>query len=175
MRTYPYQYRILIGMVSQSWMVAKFMPPSSRHLRMDQFEQACRERGLPLTVQRRVVFDTMLERTDHPSAERICAEVQAKLPGISRASVYRILDLLVELRMVQKISPPGEAARFDPTVARHHHFTCQGCGRVMDAPWIAPMPLPDGRAYGFQIDDYQIHFSGLCADCLKTNKKHQNK
>jgi Fur family transcriptional regulator, peroxide stress response regulator len=144
---------------------------------MESFERIFREHGLPLTVQRRVILDSMLDRTDHPSAERVYSEVQAKIPGISRASVYRILDLFVELGLIQKINPPGMAARFDPTVRRHTHLVCRSCGRMvdMDAPGIGVLPLPDGRAYGFQIDDYQINFSGLCADCAKKHTQQPDK
>ena len=64
--------------------------------RVQRFETLCRERGLPLTVQRRDVFKAVLERDDHPSADQIYECVKDRIAGLSRTTVYRVLDRLVE-------------------------------------------------------------------------------
>lgn len=151
------------------------MSDPSRQTRMQLFERACRERGLPLTVHRRAVFDVILDRKDHPTADQVHAEVQTRLPGLSRMSVYRILDMLVATGMVNKVCHPGMAARYDPKTRQHHHLICLSCERIIDLeePRLNRVPLPDTRGLGFEINDYHIHFRGMCADCLrKGNTKH---
>jgi Fur family peroxide stress response transcriptional regulator len=141
-------------------------------IQMRCFEQLCRKRGLPLTVQRRAVLEVMLGRDDHPTADLVYAEIRARLPGVSRASVYRILEMLVSTGMVTKVCHPGLAARFDPKTSRHHHLVCSSCERIIDVeqPRLNRVPLPDVRGQGFQIDDYHIYFRGTCAECLRKQK-----
>lgn len=148
------------------------MARSSLDHRMAQFERICRERHLPLTIQRRAVSRAVLRRRDHPTADQIHAQIKRILPGMSRTSVYRILEILVETGMVIKVCHPGSAARYDPKLGRHHHLVCLSCERIIDieVPRLDNLPLPDVGAQGFQIDDYHIHFRGLCALCFQ--KRH---
>lgn len=136
---------------------------------IDRLRRVCRERGVPLTVHRRVVFETLLGREDHPTADQVYSEVQARLPGVSRTSVYRILEMLVATSMVTKVCHPGSAARFDPKTRQHHHLVCLSCERIIDVedPRMDCLPLPDVHGCGFQIDDYHVHFRGTCAECLR--------
>ncbi|MCE9589174.1 MAG: transcriptional repressor [Planctomycetes bacterium] len=140
-------------------------PPDSR---IACFERLCRQRRLPLTPQRRAVLRFVVEREDHPTADQVCEAVRPQLPGISRASVYRVLDMLVRIGMLTKVCHPGSAVRFDPRVGRHHHLVCLQCERIIDVedPRLNRVPLPDVRGRGFQINDYHIHFRGICAACL---------
>lgn len=130
-------------------------------------EAACRHQGLPLTVQRRVILEALAGRDDHPTADEILEQVRHKLPEVSRTTVYRVLDTLVNLGLAVKICSPGAAVRFDCKTDRHHHLVCVQCEKVLDfeAPKLNRLPLPRPAAYAFHVHDYSIHFRGLCADC----------
>ena len=65
--------------------------------RLRAFEECCREAGFPLTVQRRVILEAVAQRDDHPTADQIYKTIQAHVPEISRATVYRVLEALVQL------------------------------------------------------------------------------
>jgi Fur family peroxide stress response transcriptional regulator len=132
-----------------------------------RLEQACRERGIPLTHQRRAVLEAIAGRTDHPSAERIYEEVRQRLPNVSRMTVYRVLDLLIELGIITKVGHPGSAARFEPNTGRHHHLACLRCSKLLDLhdPDLDNLELPDTRTLGFRIADYSIQFTGICSEC----------
>ena len=134
---------------------------------MTALEVACRNSDLPLTVQRRVILQALVGREDHPTADQILRQVRKRLPEVSRTTVYRVLDTLVELGLAVKICSPGKGARFDPRTDRHHHLVCVQCEKVMDfeAPRLNLLPLPDTRTRAFDILDYSIHFRGLCAGC----------
>lgn len=135
--------------------------------RIRELAALCRERGVPLTVQRRFILHTLLDMGDHPTADEVFAEAKRRLPGISRTTVYRVLDALVELGAIGKACTPGSAARYDAGTHRHHHLVCMRCDRVMDfdAPSLDLPALPNVRRLGFQISDYSIHFKGLCVRC----------
>jgi Fur family peroxide stress response transcriptional regulator len=130
-------------------------------------EVACRNHGLPLTVQRRVVLQTLAGRDDHPTADEILADVRQRLPEVSRTTVYRVLDTLVKLGLAVKICSPGTGVRFDPKTHRHNHLVCVRCEKVLDfeSPALNTLAIPDVRARAFTIHDYSIHFRGLCGDC----------
>ena len=78
------------------------MSPDDKRQRLDRFASAHRESGLPVTLQRRAVFEAILERVDHPTADQVYEAVQARLPQISRMTVYRILATLVWLGLISK-------------------------------------------------------------------------
>ena len=139
---------------------------------LSRLEDVCRRRGIPLTVQRRSIFAAVLARSDHPTAEQVFQDIQAEVPGISRTTVYRALDTLVELGLVRKASHLGAAARFDPNTERHHHIVCRVCETVVDlnARALDALPVPDLRKQGFLVDDYSIHFTGLCDGCRKRGR-----
>lgn len=137
--------------------------------RMERFERLCRQRRLPLTIQRRAILQAILDRQDHPTADQIHAQIIKRLPNVSRTSVYRILEMLVKTGMITKVCHPGSAARFDPRLGRHHHLVCLSCECIIDVdePRLDHLPLPNVRTLGFRIDDYHIHFRGLCAPCAR--------
>jgi len=136
--------------------------------RMQQFEAACRAHGLPVTVQRRRIFEALAGRTDHPTPDQVYVAVKDTLPGVSRTTVYRVLDTLVRVGVLAKALSPGAAGRVDPRTARHHHLVCQGCDRLFDLDEEAVehrIRPPDVRRRGFAIHGYSIYFTGLCAAC----------
>ena len=142
------------------------MPTESSPLQ--EFQAACRAHGLPVTVQRRRIFEALLGRTDHPTPDQVYAAVKDTLPGVSRTTVYRVLETLVGLGVLAKACTPGAATRVDPRTHRHHHLVCRRCDTVVDVDDTAiahQIHPPDVRRQGFAIDDYSIYFTGFCASC----------
>ena len=137
--------------------------------RMSRFESLCREKGIPVTVQRRVIFQTLLQRQDHPTADQIFEDVRTQIPNISRTTVYRVLEALVGLGVIRRVHSLGSAVRYDGNIDRHHHLVCRQCGRMADweAPELNNLPMPKRKALGFYIDDYTIQFTGVCAECRR--------
>jgi Fur family peroxide stress response transcriptional regulator len=135
--------------------------------RIEQFETLCRERGLPLTVQRRATLEVVLERDDHPSADQVYEAVRERIPDLSRATVYRALETLVGLGVIRRLHHPGAGARFDGKIRRHHHLVCRKCHQVVDveSSKLDDLRLPPGQRQGFEIEDYSVHFVGICETC----------
>lgn len=143
------------------------MRPASKEKRLERFFSAHREGGLPVTTQRRAVYEAIMDRGDHPTAEQLYREVRRGLPHISRMTVHRILGAFVSLGLIAKTCHPGSAARFDPKLTQHHHLVCLECGSIMDVedPRLGDLPWPKVDPREFLIQDYHVHFRGLCARC----------
>lgn len=135
-------------------------------------ESACRAEGLPVTVQRRAIFELLAGRSDHPTAEQVWDAARVRLPGVSRTTVYRVLDTFVRLGLVVKTPHLGSAVRFDPRTERHHHLVCTGCDRVLDveSKGLDDVPLPDVAALGFEVADFSVHMRGVCAACRRRRR-----
>jgi Fur family peroxide stress response transcriptional regulator len=137
-----------------------------------ELESACRDNGLALTIQRRAIFDALALRTDHPTVDQVYEEISEKLKGVSRTTVYRVLETFVSIGIARKISNPESKARFDADTKRHHHLTCISCGTVLDLhdPAFDNLVPQTGNSPDFDILDYSITFTGLCSACRKKLK-----
>ena len=71
--------------------------------KMTALEVACRHRGVPLTVQRRLILQALAGRHDHPTADQILQQVRKRLPEVSRTTVYRVPETFVDLGLAVKI------------------------------------------------------------------------
>lgn len=138
-----------------------------------RFEEICRQRGLRLTTQRRAVLEVLAGRHDHPTADQVYEEVSEKVQAIARTTVYRVLEMLVQVGAARIVCHPGEAVRYEARTSQHHHLVCLGCKRMTDIelPELNDLPLPNTRKHGFVVDEYSIQFRGLCKDCREKVKK----
>jgi Fur family peroxide stress response transcriptional regulator len=136
-------------------------------------EDALRRRGLSLTTQRRIILQELSGRKDHPTAEQVYESVRDRLPGLSKATVYRVLDTLVQAGAARKVFHQGAIVRYDPMTARHHHLICQGCGKLFDieSSMNEDIGLDTVTVSGFQITDYTINFTGICSKCQESSSK----
>jgi len=138
--------------------------------RVAAFEACCKAHGLSLTVQRRIIFESVLRGAGHPTADEVFEAVTNRMPGVSRTTVYRVLETLVRIGVIRRYAHAGGVARFDANADRHDHLVCVRCAKVVDVP--APKPggfaLPDASDLGFEIHDFTIEFRGLCAECART-------
>ena len=130
------------------------------------FSERLNTRGLRLTPQRQQVYDVLMQKRDHPTADEVFIRAKKQMPEISHATVYNCLDALVKCGLVRQVQLQRGAARFCPNMEEHCHYYCDACGSVFDVPLpkeSATMPRPKG----FKVDHYDIAVHGLCADCAK--------
>jgi Fe2+ or Zn2+ uptake regulation protein len=122
-----------------------------------------------MTRQRKTILDIIRQTDCHPSADEIYEMVRKQLPRISLGTVYRNLEVLAGLGMIQKLELGGTIKRFDWDSNKHYHIRCLCCGRVDNAP-IAPLNELEDELYGatvFSIIGHRLEFEGLCPDCTK--------
>jgi Fur family peroxide stress response transcriptional regulator len=122
--------------------------------------------GFRFTPQRQQVYDVMLQKRDHPTAEEVFIRAKKQMPEISHATVYNCLGALVECGLVRQVQLERGAARFCPNMREHGHFHCSACGTIYDVD--LPHELP-GVAVprGFKAQRHEITIHGICADCAK--------
>ena len=123
--------------------------------------------GRRLTPQRRLVYDTLAATQTHPDAERLITLVRSRDAGISVATVYNTLRLLVDAGWVQELRGLGPKTRYDANTVDHDHFTCRACGRVEDIPaqHTGPLSLRGDGLDRYRVDEVRLHALGWCADC----------
>lgn len=139
----------------------------ARERRLDGFRRLCRERRVPCTRQRRVVFEALLDLESHPTADEVAAALEPRLPGVSRATVYRNLEVLVGLGVITKVCHPGAAVRYDTRTDVHHHLVCLRCNAIVDFTdeRLNALPFPDTSGFGFVVRDYRVQLRGTCRRC----------
>ena len=125
--------------------------------------------GLRLTPQRQQVYDVLLQKRDHPTAEEVFIRAKKTMPEISHATVYNTLDALVKSGLVRQVQLDRGATRFCPNMHEHCHFYCDDCENVFDID--LPMKAQNGVALprGFKARRFEIAIHGVCQSCAKKN------
>ena len=82
------------------------------------------------TIQKDLVLSTVMGMSCHPTAEEVFAQVSQLYPSISKATVYRNLNLLSEMGEIRKIQMAEGADRYDGNISGHHHSICSKCGKI---------------------------------------------
>ena len=123
------------------------------------------------TVQRSLVFEAVNKLQCHATADEIYETIAKEHPNISRATVYRNLNLLSETGEIRKMEIPGGADRFDHQCHDHCHVKCEKCGRVFDVDmeYVTGLEKNINNNHGFMFTGYDILFRGICPDCQKAS------
>ena len=122
------------------------------------------------TIQSQLVIAAVRFLADHPSAGEVYDRITMEYPDISKGTVYRNLNSLVESGLLGKVSVPSGADRFDHILARHYHIKCTHCGKFMNVEnfdYFHDLDDKLANATGFKMEHHGIVFSGLCPECQK--------
>lgn len=121
------------------------------------------------TIQRQLILQAVQElHSTHPTAEQIYQRVSEMYPTISKATVYRNLNMLAEEGRLLQLAMPDRADRYDDTLTPHYHLCCEKCGNVVDLP-LAPLSDLNEQAQtgcGCRVRAHNLTFSGLCEACV---------
>lgn len=118
--------------------------------------------------QRKIIMQYLSQRTDHPTAASIYAELRQDHPHISLGTVYRNLEILEQQGRILCLHLDPHEARYDGQVEPHAHFHCRRCGRIEDIPLLTHTccQLPSHlRAAGYSIERYHVDLIGFCPAC----------
>lgn len=118
------------------------------------------------TRQRQLVLEAVRARHDHPSADQIYQDVRAIDEKISRGTVYRNLNFLVESGEILHVKV-ANAERFEHGLDLHHHLLCTKCGNVRDVSLTYHRELDKKleEETGYKIERHQTVFEGTCPHC----------
>jgi len=126
--------------------------------------------GLRLTPQRQQVYDVLLQKRDHPTAEEVFIRAKRGMPDISMATVYNCLDALVKCGLVRQVQLDRGATRFCPNMREHGHFYCGSCNTVYDVDLPEKPKAGIILPHGFKAEHFEVAIHGICPDCAKRKK-----
>lgn len=140
--------------------------------KIERIKQQLQSQGYKLTPQREATVIVLLEhQEDHLSAEDVFMLVRDKAPEIGLATVYRTLELLSEIHVVEKMNFGDGVARYDlrneHNRHHHHHLICMKCGAVDEImeDWLGALEERLAQSFNFQVIDHRLDFMGICHRC----------
>ena len=146
---------------------------------MEDLKQKLAERQHKMTPQRQTVLQIFLDHPgEHLSAEDVHDILREKKAEIGLATVYRSLELLSDLGILQKMEFGDGCSRYevnatDPNRHHHHHLICTKCGKVeeFDEDLLDDLERHIEQKIGFHTRDHQVKFFGVCKECQEKEKK----
>ena len=149
----------------------------------EKFKELLKRKGLKMTRQRLVVLVVLAENPEqHLTVEEIYERIKAANPDIGLATVYRTVQLLLELELIDRINLDDGFVRYEIGSAgkrkhhRHHHLICLKCGKVsaFQEDMLEALETGVREALGFRVTDHEVKLYGYCRDCSEQeNRENQ--
>jgi Fur family ferric uptake transcriptional regulator len=139
----------------------------------DKFDNILRKSGLRYTPQRQAVLDELNRTDDHRDVEEIYFSLKERDLNVSRATVYRTLEILVNHQLVRRLDLGEGKYRFESRKRKHHdHIICLDCNKIMEFVNERIEELQDeiAKEYGFSLTKHVHQLFGRCLDDNCPNK-----
>lgn len=145
--------------------------------RRHQWQHQLRENVCRWTASREAILDLLNRTPGHMSAKEIYAALSPTRSGLGLTTVYRTLELLHSLGIVQKVTSGDGQGRYELRSAdkkdHHHHLICTRCGTIVNYSDFVQEELELVKKteeiltqkHNFAIQDHNIEFLGVCAKC----------
>ncbi|MPL58462.1 Transcriptional regulator PerR [bioreactor metagenome] len=135
----------------------------------EQVTDLLRDNGFKVTPQRLAIYHVLACTKAHPSAEMIFSELQSDYPTMSLATVYKTIEILKGIGLVQSLNVGEDSFRYDANTVNHPHVRCMSCGCVDDLDHIDSSSFIDqvSGSTGYRLTGQQFYFFGVCPDCQK--------
>ena len=135
--------------------------------RLDRILRLLRERGGRVTTARRAIITALLESTGHVTADELAATVQAAQPDVHLSTIYRCLEALEDLGVVDHVHLGHGRAVYHLTDETHQHLFCERCERVQELPIAKLRPLFAmlEQEFAFELDRRHFAIVGRCREC----------
>jgi len=135
------------------------------------FIQYLRDNNLKVTKERLMLLEELFNSSGHLDADSLLFQLRNKGRKVSRATIYRTLDLLVQCGLARKSRLGREHYVYERVTPgkRHDHMVCTGCGTIIEFydPELEERQREVCLANGFRPTFYSIQIQGLCSECQK--------
>lgn len=145
------------------------VPPGAREAAAERFRGFLRESGLKYTQEREQILHEFFAVDHHFEAEELLSRMRSRGGRVSRATIYRTLDLLVQAGLARKVRLGTDHYYFEHILGRrqHEHMICLGCERVIE--WydeeLEEVLRRNLERHEFAAARYNVQVFGYCADC----------
>ena len=145
-----------------------------------EFAEILRKNGLKVTNQRLRILEVLAGCPDrHLTAEEIYDLVKAEFPEIGLATVYRTIQSLLDLHLIDRINLDDGCVRYeigqdkDRDRHHHHHLICISCGKIisLEDDFLEQLEEHIRDSLGFTVTDHEVKLFGYCRDCTKEQNK----
>lgn len=149
------------------------MQLSDTHL--NQFKQALNDEGLRFTPQRQAILEDILASDDHRECDDIFFSLREQNIAVSRATIYRTLDVLENTGFVRKMDVGDGRSRYENKMSsdHHDHMICLVCGRIIEFvdTEIEGRQVELAKKHHFKLERHVHQLFGTCKDCQTVKKK----
>jgi Fur family ferric uptake transcriptional regulator len=135
--------------------------------RLDDVLGLLRAGGGRVTSARRAILEALIAHSGHPTAEQLTAQVQAGQPEVHESTVYRFLEELERLGVVDHVHLGHGPAVYHFADDSHHHLVCEQCGVVVEVPdkTLDGLRRRLRADHGFEVDPRHFAVLGRCKAC----------
>ncbi|NBC84013.1 MAG: transcriptional repressor [Bacteroidetes bacterium] len=98
----------------------------------EQISEKIKSKDLKVTPQRMAVLKAVYELNNHPTADNIIEYVRKENPNVAMGTIYKVLDTLIENKLVKKVRTDNGVMRYDGIMENHHHLYCVECDLIED-------------------------------------------
>ena len=136
---------------------------------VEEILQNLRTKGIRITDTRRAVLAYLVASHEHPSAEKIYRDLLPQFPGMSLATVYNNIKVLIDEGVVSEIKVRNDTTTyFDFMGHEHLNVVCEKCGRIADVEIDVPDLREEAASQSvYRITKTQMTVYGICPDCQK--------
>jgi Fe2+ or Zn2+ uptake regulation protein len=116
-------------------------------------------------LQKRVkIMNYLVSKRNHPTVDMIYSDLIHDIKGLSKTTIYNVLNLFVETGVALALNIEGNEIRYDADTSTHGHFKCKVCTGVIDFR-IKKEDMPNPMLEGFRIDEQHYYIKGVCSFC----------
>jgi Fur family transcriptional regulator, ferric uptake regulator len=140
----------------------------------DTIVAAFDDAGYRVTEPRRSLARLIGGRRGHFTAEDLVSDSRSQRLGVGRATVFRSLEILTDLGVVERLDlPSGDHAFVACDPAHHHHVVCSNCGQSTDVgdSGMGRVLEEVARRSGYRIESHRLELFGLCPSCQATRTR----
>ena len=133
------------------------------------FKDSLRDSGLKVTPGRLAILEEVYSTSDHFDSDDLFVRLRENNAHVSRATIYRTLDLLVESGFIAKVSLGANQTQYENTLAQEHHehLVCLECGKIIEFQdeEIERLLKAVCKEHQFRATKHNLIIFGLCCDC----------
>ncbi len=134
-----------------------------------------RKKGFKVTPQRLAIYNVLCNTKSHPNAEMIFNKLQPYYPTMSLATIYKTVDILHEIGLINILNIGEDSFRYDARIDSHAHACCTECGHIEDVSINFEQCTKEVEAQtSYDLQRSQFFFYGLCPKCQKAKKSGGN-